>query len=132
MRKESKVGTEKKTNTRGLGAIPVRPAAPPDVALFKVHAKQLVTRGRTLPPAQQILQICQNPAQTRRTLVIHRMSGKKFPDRNYSVNSTMDPRSFTRDFREFLQYFNANGVDYLVIGGHAAIHHGYSRATTDL
>ena len=44
----------------------------------------------------------------------------------------MDPRSLTRDFREFLQYLNANGVDYLVIGGHAVAYHGYPRATTDL
>ncbi len=26
----------------------------------------------------------------------------------------MDPRSLTRDFREFLQYLNANGVDYFL------------------
>jgi len=48
------------------------------------------------------------------------------------VNSIMDPRSLTRDFREFLQYLNAREVDYLVIGGHAVAYHGYPRATMDL
>jgi hypothetical protein len=44
----------------------------------------------------------------------------------------MDPRSLTRDFREFLLYLNAREVDYLVIGGHAVAFHGYPRATMDL
>jgi hypothetical protein len=44
----------------------------------------------------------------------------------------MDPRSLTRDFKEFLQCLNAHEVDYLVIGGHAVAYHGYPRATADL
>ena len=44
----------------------------------------------------------------------------------------MDPRSLTKDFKEFLQYLNAHGVEYLVIGGHAVAFHGYPRATADL
>lgn len=44
----------------------------------------------------------------------------------------MDPRSLSRDFREFLQCLNAHDVDYLVIGGHAVAFHGYPRATADL
>jgi hypothetical protein len=44
----------------------------------------------------------------------------------------MDPKSLTRDFKEFLQCLNARDVDYLVIGGHAVAFHGYPRATADL
>ncbi|HOB97733.1 MAG TPA: hypothetical protein PKM43_03170 [Verrucomicrobiota bacterium] len=44
----------------------------------------------------------------------------------------MDPRSLTRDFKEFLQCLNAHGVEYLLIGGHAVGYHGYPRATGDL
>jgi hypothetical protein len=44
----------------------------------------------------------------------------------------MDPRSLTKDFKEFLQCLNAHGVEYLVIGGHAVAFHGYPRATADL
>jgi hypothetical protein len=44
----------------------------------------------------------------------------------------MDPRSLTRDFKEFLQCLNDHGVEYLVIGGHAVAYHGYPRATADL
>ena len=44
----------------------------------------------------------------------------------------MDPRSLTKDFREFLQCLNARGVEFLVIGGHAVAFHGYPRATADL
>jgi predicted nucleotidyltransferase len=38
----------------------------------------------------------------------------------------------TRDFREFLQSLNANGVEYLLIGGWAVISYGYVRYTWDL
>ena len=41
----------------------------------------------------------------------------------------MDPKSLTNDFKEFLQFLNDHGVEYLVIGGHAV---GYPRATNDL
>ena len=44
----------------------------------------------------------------------------------------MDPRSLTRDFREFLQCLSAHEVDYLLIGGHAVAYHGYPRATSDM
>ena len=44
----------------------------------------------------------------------------------------MDPRSLTKDFKEFLQCLNVHGVEYLVIGGHAVAFHGYPRATADL
>jgi hypothetical protein len=44
----------------------------------------------------------------------------------------MGPDSLTRDFREFLQSLNDQGVEYLVIGGHAVAFHGYPRATADL
>jgi predicted nucleotidyltransferase len=44
----------------------------------------------------------------------------------------MDPRSLTRDFKEFLRSLNDQGVEYLVIGGHAVAYHGYPRATADL
>ena len=44
----------------------------------------------------------------------------------------MDPRSLTKDFKEFLQCLNAHGVEYLLIGGHAVGYHGYPRATGDM
>lgn len=44
----------------------------------------------------------------------------------------MDPRSLTKDFREFLQCLNEHAVEYLLIGGHAVAFHGYPRATGDL
>src|SRR5204863_6217139 len=44
----------------------------------------------------------------------------------------MDPKSLTKDFKEFLRCLNARGVEYLVIGGHAVAFHGYPRATADL
>jgi hypothetical protein len=44
----------------------------------------------------------------------------------------MDPRSLTKDFKEFLRCLNAHGVEFLVIGGHAVAFHGYPRATSDL
>jgi hypothetical protein len=44
----------------------------------------------------------------------------------------MEPRSLTKDFKEFLQCLNARGVEFLVIGGHAVAFHGYPRATADL
>jgi hypothetical protein len=44
----------------------------------------------------------------------------------------MGPRSLTKDFKEFLNFLNARGVEFLVIGGHAVAFHGYPRATADL
>lgn len=36
------------------------------------------------------------------------------------------------DLREFLRSLNDAGVEYLIVGGFAVIHHGYARATDDL
>jgi len=36
------------------------------------------------------------------------------------------------DFRDLLAAFNAEGVDYLVVGAHALAAHGHVRATEDL
>ena len=36
------------------------------------------------------------------------------------------------DFRDLLSAFNAQGVEYLVVGAHALAAHGYVRATGDL
>ncbi len=36
-----------------------------------------------------------------------------------------------QDFRDLLAEFNAHGVEYLVVGGHALAAHGYVRATKD-
>ncbi len=38
----------------------------------------------------------------------------------------------TEDFVELCRSLNANGVDYIVIGGMAVIEHGYMRATEDI
>lgn len=37
-----------------------------------------------------------------------------------------------QDFRELLELLNANGVRYLLIGGHAVGCYGYSRSTNDI
>jgi hypothetical protein len=37
-----------------------------------------------------------------------------------------------KDFKEFLKLLNSNGVEYLLVGGHAVGIHGYVRATNDL
>jgi hypothetical protein len=37
-----------------------------------------------------------------------------------------------RDFRDLLSAFNAQGVEYLVVGAHALAAHGHVRATKDL
>ncbi len=37
-----------------------------------------------------------------------------------------------RDFRDLLAEFNAQGVEYLVVGAHALAAHGHVRATKDL
>ena len=37
-----------------------------------------------------------------------------------------------RDFKEFIQSLNDNGVRYLVVGGYAVALHGYPRYTKDL
>ena len=37
-----------------------------------------------------------------------------------------------KDFREFIELLNANGVKYLIVGGYAVGFHGYPRYTKDL
>ena len=37
-----------------------------------------------------------------------------------------------KDFREFIESLNANGVKYLIVGGYAVGFHGYPRYTKDL
>lgn len=44
----------------------------------------------------------------------------------------MDNTTLMKDFREFLQLFNENQVDYLVVGGFAVGSYGYPRATSDI
>ena len=44
----------------------------------------------------------------------------------------MDEIEFPPDFIEFLRSLNANGVDYLLVGGFAVAIHGYPRATADM
>src|SRR5436309_1266513 len=51
---------------------------------------------------------------------------------NSCVNSTMDPKSLSADFRDFLKSLNDHGVEYLLIGGHAVAYHGYVRPTQDM
>ena len=38
----------------------------------------------------------------------------------------------TKDSREFIESLHSNGVDYLIVGGHAVAFHGYPRFTGDL
>jgi predicted nucleotidyltransferase len=37
-----------------------------------------------------------------------------------------------KDFRDFLRLLDAEGVEYLLIGGYAVAYHGYPRATEDI
>ena len=36
------------------------------------------------------------------------------------------------DWREFIELLNSNGVEYVVVGGHAVGYHGYPRYTGDI
>ena len=36
------------------------------------------------------------------------------------------------DFKEFFELLNSEKVEYLLVGGYAVIHYGYSRATGDI
>lgn len=38
----------------------------------------------------------------------------------------------TKDWREFVELLNSNGVEYLVVGAFAVAYHGYPRYTGDL
>lgn len=44
----------------------------------------------------------------------------------------MEPIEFPSDFIEFLKLLNANGVEYLLVGGFAVAIHGYPRTTADI
>lgn len=44
----------------------------------------------------------------------------------------MAPTTLPEEFAAFLRLLNANGVEYLVVGGYAVAYHGYPRATGDL
>ena len=37
-----------------------------------------------------------------------------------------------QDFKDFLRLLDANGVEYLLIGGYAVAYHGYPRTTEDI
>lgn len=39
---------------------------------------------------------------------------------------------FNDEFKEFIRYFNAFEVEYVLVGGYSVIIHGYSRTTGDL
>jgi hypothetical protein len=41
-------------------------------------------------------------------------------------------KKVNRDFRDLLAEFNAQGVEYLIVGAHALAAHGHVRATKDL
>jgi hypothetical protein len=51
---------------------------------------------------------------------------------NSSAKLTMDPKSLSADFRDFLKSLNDHGVEYLLIGGQAVAYHGYVRPTQDM
>ena len=38
----------------------------------------------------------------------------------------------SKDWREFVESLNSNGVDYLVVGGFAVAWHGHPRFTADI
>lgn len=38
----------------------------------------------------------------------------------------------TQDFKEFIRLLNEQKVEYIIVGGHAVIYHGYVRYTGDL
>jgi hypothetical protein len=44
----------------------------------------------------------------------------------------MDQRQLPEDFKEFIHFFNANNVCYLLVGGWALGIHGHPRATKDI
>lgn len=44
----------------------------------------------------------------------------------------MEPIELPADFSEFLRSLDANGVEYLLVGGFAVALYGYPRATADL
>lgn len=44
----------------------------------------------------------------------------------------MEPVRLHNDFKEFLKLLNSEGIEYLVVGGHAVGLYGYPRATGDI
>ena len=53
-------------------------------------------------------------------------------DSNSPVNTRMDPRHLSEDFRDFLICLNEASVEYLIVGGHAVAYHRYVPPTQDL
>ena len=44
----------------------------------------------------------------------------------------MDTIQLPHDFREFIQFINSTGVEYLLVGGYAVAFHGSPRFTADM
>ncbi|MEM7374504.1 MAG: hypothetical protein AAF587_38280 [Bacteroidota bacterium] len=50
----------------------------------------------------------------------------------FANNFFPTPMNLHPDFREFIESLNANGVEYLLLGGYAVVMYGYVRATGDM
>jgi hypothetical protein len=50
----------------------------------------------------------------------------------YASNMSQAYPLLNKDFKEFVQFLNANGVEYLVVGGYALMAHGHPRYTGDI
>ena len=71
------------------------------------------------------------------TATKRRASPRTWPAWRISVGDRASVASFTRpatleDLKTLLRSLNAQGVEYLLIGGYALAAHGYTRATTDI
>ena len=52
---------------------------------------------------------------------------------NFYVSNMSQPYPLlNKDFKEFVQFLNANAVEYLVVGGYALMAHGHPRYTGDI
>ena len=50
----------------------------------------------------------------------------------YGSNMSQPYQLLNKDFKEFVQFLNANAVEYLVVGGYALMAHGHPRYTGDI
>ena len=50
----------------------------------------------------------------------------------YASNMSVPYPLLNKDFKEFVQFLNANAVEYLVVGGYALMAHGHPRYTGDI
>ena len=50
----------------------------------------------------------------------------------YVSNMSVPYPLLNKDFKEFVQFLNANAVEYLVVGGYALMAHGHPRYTGDI